>query len=901
MDLVMEETLYLTELIDSDILQEVQDSFSKMTGIAAFITDAGSGWATKGSNLSAFCSKYTRASEEGCRRCKECDAAGTRLALKKGSAAAYRCHAGLVVFSAPIMIENRLIGCLCGGQFLDSPPDDEKIAKLAAEFGIDPKEYIAAVRTLPQLSHAQLQQCAVFLNTLTNVLSGIACHNYEILQRNAKIKRSTDLKSDFLANMSHEIRTPMNAVIGMAEMALREELTPAAQNYITQIRNSGKNLLAIINDILDFSKIESGKMEINMAEYEPMSLFNDMANIVMSHISNSHKNVQLVLDVPPDIPYEMLGDSLHIRQIFLNIANNAVKFTKEGYIFITIEFVRQSEDEILLQISIQDTGIGVKKADMDKLFQSFQQVDSKRNRNLEGTGLGLAISQRLLHLMMGYINVKSEYGKGSTFSFSLPQRIARDRPSITLKEPVPSAAAALIADPLLEKRLRQDIERLNVPYMPLESEKELADAGSIDFLFIDDALFTKQVEAFVQEHPEMTAVLIVDFWKSAEKPLPNVIIAKKPIYTLNLSMIFNREDLDEIYNDIADEDYEFTAPEARVLIVDDNSVNLTVAEGLLRPLRMQTDTARGGKDAIEKAAQKHYDLIFMDHQMPDLNGIEATHIIRRFNKEYENVPFIAFSADSSIEMQMMFLNEGLNDCVAKPFELRMLISKLNRWLPKEKIQKVNAQAMEKAKAPQQRASISIEGLDTIAALKIIRNERIYWAALKDYYCVIRKTAEKIRQLEQSGDWRNYTIEVHALKSSSKQIGAMELSDLAAEMEEAGNAENAQLIREKTPAMLKLYLRYDQILAPYFVDDTPAPADASNTISPDALHKAFHSLRGAMEGLDMDQMDSVIQELSKYYFDGWQKDLFEKLKAAVEQLDVDDCESILAMWENKEKE
>ncbi len=899
----MEETLYLTDLIDLTILQQMQDSFSKMTGVAAYITDHESRRITKGSCLPDFCKKYTYNSPLGCERCRNYNNIGTKLAFKQLTTVTYHCHGGLVVFAAPIMIENQPIGCFHGGQFLDTMPSDQTITELAEELDIDPAEYIAACHRIPILSKEKIQRSALFLHTITNALSSIAYHNYVILEENEKIKRATNLKSDFLANMSHEIRTPMNAIIGMAEMALRENLTETAREYVAQIKTSGKNLLTIINDILDFSKIESGKMGINMAEYEPMSLINDVSNIIMTHIA--HKNVQLILDISPDIPYELLGDSMHIRQVLLNLSNNAEKFTKQGYITLTVEPLWTSEDEVILHVSIQDTGIGIKKADLDKLFQSFQQLDSKRNRNLEGTGLGLAISQRLLYLMMGTINVKSTYGKGSTFSFKLPQRITRGRPSIKLKEPLPTAAAGLIDDPVIHKQLRKDIERLKIPYYALKSETDLAhinlETKPIDYLFIERILYTEHAERFVKDHPKITAVLIIDYTDSVASHLPNLLVARKPIYSLNLSMIFNHENLDDNYNNVTDDDYEFIAPDVHILIVDDNSVNLTVAEGLLKPLKLQIDTAQSGKEAISKISDKQYDLIFMDHQMPELDGIETTHIIRRFHEEYATVPIIAFSASASTETEMMFLNEGLNDCVSKPFEIRILISKLKRWLPKEKIKKISDESIfrENPMAVEQ-SSLNIEGLDTTAALTLLGSEKLLWEVLKDFYQVIRKKAEKIRQLEQQEDWKNYTIEVHALKSASRQIGASELSALAAEMEEAGNACDAARIHQHTASLLEQYLHFSDVLAPYFTEDEDTSA-STEEISPETLRRVFADLHNAIDELDMDKMEEAIQELGAYHYEGWQLDFYKQLKAAVTELDIDTCNTVLTAWEQKAAE
>ncbi|MCI8448594.1 MAG: response regulator, partial [Eubacterium sp.] len=619
----MEDTLFLTDLIDPEILQEMQDSFSKMTGIASYITDTDGNYVTEGSNLSDFCSKYTNAAKDGLERCRTCDANSIKFAYNQRKPITYHCHAGLRNYAAPIILDDKLVGCIFGGQFLDAPHNDEKIHKLALALGIDPDEYIEAYHRLPVIPREKTRRIYLFLRTITNALSSIAYHNHIILLENAKIRRATSLKSDFLANMSHEIRTPMNAIIGMAEMALREELTPAALDYVTQIKNSGKNLLMIINDILDFSKIESGKMEINMSEYEPMSIINDVANIIMTHIGQ--KDVQLILDVDPDIPYELLGDSLRIKQILVNLSDNAVKFTKGGYITIKYELLYQTDDEVIIQTTIQDTGIGIKKADMEKLFQSFQQLNSKRNRNLEGTGLGLAISQRLLHLMMGSIEVDSQFGSGTKFTFKLPQRIARSRPSIELDQ-VPKTAAGLISDPVFHTQLNKDISRLGVSYHPLASEEDLngLDLNECEFLFIEKRMYTNEVKNFVKDHPSLSAVLIIDFYDTMAADLPNMIVVKKPIYSLNLAMIFKHENLNKNYNNVTDKDYDFIAPEAQILIVDDNTVNLTIAEGLLKPLKLQIDTAQSGKESIRMISIKHYDLIFMDHQMPELDGIETT-------------------------------------------------------------------------------------------------------------------------------------------------------------------------------------------------------------------------------------------------------------------------------------
>ena len=391
--------LQLTDLIDIDTLQKIQNVYSDLSNIAVLTTDANGVAVTEGSNFSDFCIKYTRSSKIGCTRCEQCDKNGTFLALQQGKSVVYTCHAGLVDFAAPIMVNGRQVGCFIGGQVLIEHVDPEKIKRIADEIGVDPDEYLAAAKKVRVVERETVEKTAKSIFTIADILSNMAYHRYLIHKDNVELERSETMKSDFLANMSHEIRTPMNAVIGMAEMALREELPTAAKDYINQIKEAGKSLLTIINDILDFSKIESGKMDINEVDYEPMSMVYDVANIIMTRLKD--KDVELVLDVAPTLPNKLFGDNIRIKQVLLNLTNNAAKFTSHGRIIVKVEYQNLDSGEIALNVSVEDTGIGIKKQDLGKLFQSFQQLDSKRNRNIEGTGLGLAISQRLLNLMDG--------------------------------------------------------------------------------------------------------------------------------------------------------------------------------------------------------------------------------------------------------------------------------------------------------------------------------------------------------------------------------------------------------------------------------------------------------------------------------------------------------------------
>ena len=890
----MDYELQLTDLIDKETLQKIQDGFSNMTGIAALTTDADGIPVTEGSNFSEFCMKYTRSTEKGCKSCIECDKWGAELAMKKGKAAVYFCHADLVEFSAPIVADGRLMGCFLGGQVLTKEADPEKIRKVAARIGVDPEEYVEASKKIRIIDRETVDNAAKFLHMIASVLSDMAYNKYLVYRANKELEKSGNMKSDFLANMSHEIRTPMNAVIGMAEMALREELPPVAREYINQIKEAGRSLLTIVNDILDFTKIESGRMDVNEVKYEPMSIVYDVANIVMTRLKE--KDVELILDVSPDLPSELYGDSIRIKQVLLNLLNNAAKFTARGRITMKMNYVETAPDEIEMRISVEDTGIGIKKEDISKLFQSFQQVDSKRNRNIEGTGLGLAISKRLLSLMNGDIWVESEYEKGSKFSCALPQKVINKAPSITIQDADSLLAGVLVSNPYIRESLCSDVADLGVDYILKDSKDfHTFPEGKKIFLFIEYSLFSGKVEAFVRQNPQITAVLLIEFYDSVDYNIPNLLVVRKPLFALTIAMILNGEEL-HFDDDTDKKEFDFIAPDANVLIVDDNAVNLTVAEGIMEPLKMKIDTVTSGKAAVDKISRFHYDIVFMDHMMPELDGVETTHIIRRFHPEYDDVPIIALTANAVEGTKEMFCREGMNDFIPKPIELRLLASKVKQWIPIEKVQKIH-HTRNIDKGEKKSDHIVVGDLDIKYAMEFLVSEELFWKVLKVYYHSIDKKAKLIKELEEAENWTEYTIEVHALKNSSKQIGAMMLSERAAAMEKAGNARDALSIHRHTDKMLEQYMGYRSILEPFCADSAKGDA-GKEKVPAEAVQNCFGRMRGAVDDLDMDGMEEVIQEMDQYRYEGWQKEMFARLKEAVEEIDVDSCEAIMIEWEGK---
>lgn len=897
---ISEETanLNLTDLIDLDTLRLIQDSFSGMTGIASLITDKDGIAITEGSHFSDFCAKYVCATEIGRKRCKGCNRIGAENANKDRIPYTYRCHAGLVDFAVPIMVAGHKVGCFIGGQMLPDSPDEDKIRQVASDIGLNPDELMEAARKVSILKEEDVKNKVAALSTIANILSEIAFSKYQLNVKNAELMKSSNMKSDFLANMSHEIRTPMNAIIGMAEMALREELPPMAKEYVGQIKASGQTLLTIINDILDFSKIESGMMTINEAEYEPMSVVNDVANIIMTRIGN--RELELTVDVDPNLPHELYGDNIRIKQIMINLANNAIKFTKMGNVHLQVDFRQTGEDMLDLYIAVSDTGSGIKESDMEKLFQSFQQLDSKRNRNIEGTGLGLAICKQLVSLMNGSIHVESEYGEGSTFSFVVPQKIISKVPSVRQIEEEISAVGLLAGD-YAAKQIETDMQRLGVSYRGLASDRDLSRLGrqKIQFLFVEQPMMTDTVQDFLKAHPDITGVVMADYRDAYPYGIDNVFIAKKPLYVLSLAGILQGDKAEHNFNILDADEFNFMAPDAEILVVDDNAINLTVAKGLLSPLEMHIDTALSGREAIFKITDKKYDLIFMDHMMPEMDGVEATGIIRNLPGINGQIPILALTANAVEGTREMFISGGMNDLVTKPIELKDIVSKLRKWLPPEKIHKKQRKGKEAKHGGQngmasQVTDISIDGLDVQRAMGFLGNEELFWAVLKEYYRVIDKKYAVIQRYEQEEKWHEYTIEVHSLKSASRQIGAFELAETAEQMEMAGKAQNAELIHKITPGMLAEYLFYKSILAPYFTKEDETKGDKQ--ISGGELDVYFAQIRDALDNLDLDTVESIIQSMNQYSYGSKHDELFEQLKNAVDDMDAEKCEEILDAWE-----
>jgi len=906
------------ELLDFSVVARLQQVFSSLTGLVSHVVDINGhplidhkeNGLHGGTN---YCSKYIRNNELGDKMCRMCEYNTANESMRMNGPYVSYCHAGLVQFAYPVLVRGQMLCILTGGRAVTKRLTPKEIRENAELFGIPENELWEAAERIPVYSKEHMRLASEEMHMLAGVLSDMAETKLRNLETEASLKRSDSVKSDFLANMSHEIRTPMNAIIGMSELALREEMKDEVRGYLYQISSSGKSLLNIINDILDYSKIESGKMEIIEDEYEPLSLINDVASIIMNRIAD--KNIELMLNITPDIPRLLEGDSLRLKQILINIANNAVKFTNSGHIIIrAFKEITADPEVINLRLEVADTGIGIKKEDIGKLFGSFQQVDSKRNRNVEGTGLGLSIVKRLLELMGGSITVESEYNVGSTFSMIIPQKIVDPAPFMTMKEPEKKFVGVMTDYEMYNKGMVYSGSLINVPVIDFTQNDKISDVyermesegGNREkFLFIGDRIFTDRVNEIEEQrkkYPHITTVLMAGAMADIHQydQYDGLKVLRKPVYALNVMSILQHQIIQFGTGNRESDLVDFEAPDAHILIVDDNSVNLTVSAGLLEPLHMDIDTATSGKKTLEMLNSKKYDIIFMDHMMPEMDGIETTRIIRRMYPAYSDTPIIALTANAVSGAKEMFLSEGMNDFVSKPIEMKTLIAKVKQWLPPEKVKGIVLSGVEEMTANNDGIpdlnTLEIADLQIKKAKTALGSDKIYWTVLKEYARQIESKADAIEKSYNAADWPSYIIEVHALKSSSRQIGAMELGSLAAQMEIAGNEQNIGMIQKNTSKLLSKYRSYIPIFAPYFVEEAEtagdyAAADAETT--KDLIRK----LRIAMDDLDMTTMEDIGKSFGKYSYDTLQTELLWALQEAISNVDVDKCEEVLTEWED----
>ncbi|MDE7341009.1 MAG: response regulator [Lachnospiraceae bacterium] len=623
-------------------------------------------------------------------------------------------------------------------------------------------------------------------------------------------------KDDFLSNVSHEIRTPVNTICGMSEMALREHDVEKMREEVFDIRDAGHDLMSLVSDILDFSQLQQGKMNLEEEAYNITSTINDIINMAMAR--KADKQIELIVDCDAGIPSGLYGDEQKIRRVIMNLVDNAVKFTNEGGVIIKI-YTRKENYGVNLCVSVRDTGIGIEEEGLEKLFESFSQIDTRRSRQEGGIGLGLAISRALVQKMGGTITVRSRIGKGSLFRFVVPQKVLDEKPigQVENREMMNIAAyfdmeqfdMMAIRDEytgIITSMIRQLHVRCHV-CRNLAELKRREEHSAFTHVFISLEEYQEDEVYFDALAKRARVIMVIDRPREKYITNPDIIRLYKPFYILPVVSILNGS-RGSVGGKQMVRPGKFIAPGAHVLVVDDNRMNIRVVEGLLKEYQIGVTYATSGQEALQLIENMTYDFVFMDHMMPEMDGIEAMHHIReKVGHYYRKLPIIALTANAAPGNREMFLEEGFDDFISKPIEVSVLERVLKRNLPAEKLIFLTKTDAEETAEPQRgKEKFVIGSLDVEKGMLYCGGKEEYLNILEAYYEERHESWQLLEELFEKHDWKNYTIKVHALKSMMQNIGALSLSARAKALELAGKRDDLDYILKNHADMLEEYRR-----------------------------------------------------------------------------------------------
>ena len=593
--------------------------------------------------------------------------------------------------------------------------------------------------------------------------------NVELEEAIIAAKKASSARDIFLANMSHELRTPINTILGLNELIIRESQEEAIKEYAYDIRQAGNILLTLVSDILDFTKLEAGQMELMEGTYDISSLLNDLINGISTQLRK--KKLELKLDIAKDIPYKLSGDEIHIRQVISNLLSNAVKYTEKGTVTLHLGWQQMSADEIELQVFVKDTGTGIKKSDIPKLFGVFQRMDSTVKSKKDRTRLGLAIANRLVEMMGGKLEVDSVYGKGSEISFSIIQKVVDDKP-------------------------------------------------------------------------------LGDFEKQYHESLHGTNNYKQ----------------------------KFIAPMGRILIVDDNAMNLAVAQGLLKQTRLQIDVASSGEECLELIKRKPYHLICLDHMMPVMDGVQTLHAIKALEgNPSADVPVIALTANAVAGAREFYLREGFQDYLTKPIDADKFENMLIEYLPDNVVYLTQPQNIERDYAREE-AEIALDiresqlyviGINIRNGLKYMGGDKaLYGKVLHDFHLILQEKEEELRDFLKKGDMPGYAIIVHSLKGNARNVGADGLADEAFELEKMSKAGRLEDVEVRSPILFHMMKNMRNSLKVYLDNEAQVVSGALKekevlTITDEEWKKALQELAERLDDFDGDSVNEKLEELKRY--------------------------------------